>query len=113
MGMLAGVGFDWVKWKSRHGLRDASTATDEDLKQESLRVGVRGEIYPCWYLRRHGYAFIAKNDEPAPKKDELDLMGFDGDTLAFAELRTRAAAKGKSRFRNRASAKKSARSRSA
>jgi putative endonuclease len=38
--------------------------------------------------------FIAKNYEPAREKGELDLVGFDGDALAFVEVRTRAAAKG-------------------
>jgi Holliday junction resolvase-like predicted endonuclease len=39
--------------------------------------------------------FIAKNYERAREKGELDLVGFDGDTLAFVEVRTRAVAKGK------------------
>jgi putative endonuclease len=95
MRMLARVGYAWVKWKSRYGLRDVAPAADEDRKQESLRVGVRGETYAYWYLRRHGYVFIAKNYEPAREKGELDLVGFDGDTLAFVEVRTRAVTKGK------------------
>ena len=95
MGMLARIGYAWVKWKSRNGLRDSTVATAADRKQESLRVGVRGETYAYWYLRRHGYVFIAKNYEPAREKGELDLVGFDGDTLAFVEVRTRAVAKGK------------------
>ncbi len=95
MGMLARIGYAWVKWKSRHGLRDSAPVAQEDRKQESLRVGVRGETYAYWYLRRHGYVFIAKNYEPAREKGELDLVGFDGDTLAFVEVRTRAVAKGK------------------
>jgi len=95
MGILARMGYAWVKWKSRHGLRDLGPVADEDRKQESLRVGVRGETYAYWYLRRQGYVFIAKNYEPAREKGELDLVGFDGDTLAFVEVRTRAVAKGK------------------
>jgi putative endonuclease len=39
--------------------------------------------------------FIAKNYEPPREKGELDLVGFDGETLAFVEVRTRAAAEGK------------------
>jgi putative endonuclease len=66
-----------------------------DWKQESLRVGVRGKPTLYWYLRRQGYVFIAKNYAPAREKVELDLVGFDGDTLAFVEVRTRAAVKGK------------------
>ena len=95
MGMLARIGFAWVKWKSRYGLRDVVPAADADRKQESLRVGVRGETYAYWYLRRQGYVFIAKNYAPAREKGELDLVGFDGETLAFVEVRTRAVVKGK------------------
>jgi len=95
MGMVARIGYAWVKWKSRYGLRDVAPAAESDWKQESLRVGVRGETYAYWYLRRQGYVFIARNYEPARLKGELDLVGFDGDTLAFVEVRTRAVAKGK------------------
>jgi len=95
MAMLARIGYAWVKWKSRYGLRDVAPAAESDWKQESLRVGVRGETYAYWYLRRQGYVFIARNYEPARLKGELDLVGFDGDTLAFVEVRTRAVAKGK------------------
>jgi putative endonuclease len=95
MGMLARIGYAWVKWKSRYGLRDVAPGAESDPKQESLRVGVRGETYAYWYLRRLGYVFIARNYEPARQKGELDLVGFDGDTLAFVEVRTRAVARGK------------------
>jgi putative endonuclease len=92
--MLARAGFAWVRWKSRRGLRDDARQQD-DYKQQSLRVGVRGETYAYWYLRRQGYVFIARNYEPAREKGELDLVGFDGDTLAFVEVRTRALVKGR------------------
>lgn len=95
MGMLARIGFAWVKWRSRYGLRDATRATQDDWKQEALRVGVRGETYAYWYLRWQGYVFIARNYAPARDKGELDLVGFDGDTLAFVEVRTRAVAQGR------------------
>jgi len=94
MSMLARAGFAWVRWKSRRGLRDDARQQD-DYKQQSLRVGVRGETYAYWYLRRQGYVFIARNYEPAREKGELDLVGFDGDTLAFVEVRTRALVKGR------------------
>jgi len=100
MGMLTRIGYAWVKWKSRYGLREVAPATEDDWKQESRRVGVRGETYAYWYLRRHGYVFIAKNYEPAREKGELDLVGFDGDTLAFVEVRTRAMRKGRLHCRN-------------
>ena len=44
-GLLARIGFAWVKWKSRHGLRVAEGATAQAKKQEALQIGVRGETY--------------------------------------------------------------------
>ena len=95
MGMLARIGFAWVRWKSRYGLRDDGGDSRDGHKHEDLRVGVRGETYAYWFLRRQGYVFIARNYEPAREKGELDLVGFDGDTLAFVEVRTRALVKGR------------------
>jgi putative endonuclease len=91
--LIARIGFAWVKWKSRHGLRDAEGATPQVKKQEALQIGVRGETYAYWYLRRLGYIFIARNYEPSYAKGELDLIGYDGDTLAIVEVRTRFAVK--------------------
>jgi len=95
MGLLARAGFAWVKWKSRRGLREDAAILTQDAKHVALLIGVRGETYAYWYLRRQGYVFIARNYEPACEKGELDLVGFDGDTLAFVEVRTRALAKGR------------------
>ena len=82
-----------MKWKSRHGLRGTDEATAQAKKQEALQIGVRGETYAYWYLRRLGYIFIARNYMPSRAKGELDLIGFDGDTLAVVEVRTRLADK--------------------
>lgn len=54
---------------------------------------MRGETY--WHLRRLGYIFIARNYAPSRAKGETDLIGFDGDTLVFVEVRTRAKEEGK------------------
>jgi putative endonuclease len=93
--MLGRIGFPLVQWKSRHGLSDPAASTPEEQKLEALQTGVRGETYAYWYLRRLGYIFIARNYMPEHAKGELDLVGFDGDTLAFVEVRTRLAVKGK------------------
>ena len=93
--MLGRIGFALVQWKSRHGLSAAAASTPEEQKLEALQTGVRGETYAYWYLRRLGYIFIARNYMPEHAKGELDLIGFDGDTLAFVEVRTRLAVKGK------------------
>ena len=93
--MLGRIGFALVQWKSRHGLCDPASSTPEGQKLEALQIGVRGETYAYWYLRRLGYVFIARNYMPAHAKGELDLIGFDRDTLAFVEVRTRLAVKGR------------------
>jgi putative endonuclease len=64
-------------------------------KHEALQTGVRGEAYAYWYLRRLGYIFVARNFTPSRAKGELDLIGYDGDTLAIVEVRTRLAEPGK------------------
>jgi putative endonuclease len=42
-------------------------------------------------LRRHGYVFVARNYVPRGAKGEIDLVGYDGETLAFVEVRARTA----------------------
>ncbi|MGC0778474.1 MAG: YraN family protein [Candidatus Acidiferrum sp.] len=98
--MLARIGFAIVQWKARYGLQDSSQAADAEAgataeRLAAQRTGTRGETYAYWYLRRLGYIFIARNYAPARAKGEIDLIGFDGETLAFVEVRTRLAVKGK------------------
>ena len=92
MPLLAHLGYQIVRWQSRRGLQESSAPTK---KLTALRTGVRGETYAYWYLRHLGYVFIAKNYMPARDKGEIDLIGFDDDTLAFVEVRTRRATKEK------------------
>jgi putative endonuclease len=91
--LIARIGFAWVRWQSRQGLRDSGAATESANKHEALQLGVRGETYAYWYLRRLGYIFIARNYMPSRAKGELDLIGYDGETLAIVEVRTRRAHK--------------------
>jgi putative endonuclease len=95
LGLVARIGFAVVRWKSRHGLRDGDESTTAAKKHGALQTGVRGEPYTYWSLRRLGYIFIARNYMPSRAKGDLDLVGFDGDTLAIVEVRTRLAEKDK------------------
>ena len=56
---------------------------------ERCRTGVQGETYAYWYLRRHGYVMIARNFTYRGMKGEIDLVGYDGATVAFVEVKTR------------------------
>src|SRR5882724_5826367 len=86
--------FQLVHWAARKGLRDDREISPEQRKHAARRTGVRGETYAYWYLRRHGYVFVARNYMPNGVKGEIDLIGYDGETLAFVEVRTRTVREG-------------------
>jgi putative endonuclease len=85
--------FGLVDWAARKGLTDSSApSAPETAKQRARRTGVRGETYAYWYLRRQGYVMIARNFTYRGMKGEIDLVGYDGKTVAFVEVKTRTAA---------------------
>jgi putative endonuclease len=53
-----------------------------------LRTGQWGEAVAERFLRRHGFRVLARRWRH--KKDELDLVVREGDTLVFVEVKTRA-----------------------
>jgi putative endonuclease len=87
--LIARAGFAMIKWHSRDGLCSSTEDGPDASKERSKRLGVSGELYAYWYLRRLGYIFIARNYSPLRAKGELDLVGFDGGTLVIVEVRTR------------------------
>jgi len=70
MPLISHAIFQIVHWAARKGLRDDhDDAFNQDdavtqRKHAARRAGVRGETYAYWYLRRHGYFFIARNYTP-------------------------------------------------
>jgi putative endonuclease len=68
---------------------DLVAESREASKLQGRRTGIRGETYGYWYLRRHGYVFVARNYRPRGAKGKIDLVGYNGDTLALVEVRTR------------------------
>ena len=89
MALFSRLIFQIVRWKARRGLREDQAASPGDERQVARQTGIRGETYAYWYLRRHGYVFVARNYSPRTAKGELDLVGYDGATLAFVEVRAR------------------------
>jgi putative endonuclease len=81
--------FQAVHWAARRGLREEDGPSSKARKDAARRTGVRGETYAYWYLRRRGYVFVARNYMPRGTKGEIDLVGYDGPTLVFVEVRTR------------------------
>lgn len=98
--MLARLMFAFVNFGARKGLADP--AGGETTKERARRTGIRGETYAYWYLRRHGYVLLARNYRSPGIKGEIDMVGYDGDVLAFVEVKTRAAANEKDPSRTQA-----------
>jgi putative endonuclease len=95
MQILSRAMFGLVDWAARKGLSDSpAPPSRETAKQRARRTGVRGETYAYWYLRRQGYVMIARNFTYRGMKGEIDLVGYDGATVAFVEVKTRTTMEG-------------------
>lgn len=87
MALVSRAVFGVVRLASRYGL--AAAKADESGKERARRRGIAGETYAYWYLRRHGYVFVARNYRVSGDKAEIDLVGYDNGVLAFVEVKTR------------------------
>ncbi len=63
----------------------------ESPKPEHLLTGERGEEHAFFYLRSLGYTIVARRWVSARVKGDLDLVGWDSDTLVVFEVKTRTA----------------------
>jgi putative endonuclease len=61
----------------------------KDSGPQHLHTGRRGEEAAYFHLRKHGYVIIARNYRSPRSRSELDLVGWDGATLCFIEVKTR------------------------
>lgn len=59
------------------------------LRPKHLVVGHQGEADAYFYLKRLGYRFVAANFRAPHDRGEIDLIGWDGGTLCFIEVKTR------------------------
>ena len=98
MRLVARVMFGFVNFAARNGLAAAAPAgrpqaapaeSPSGKKLRARSTGIRGETYAYWYLRRHGYVFLARNYTAPGLKGEIDLVGYDGPDLVFVEVKTR------------------------
>jgi putative endonuclease len=58
-------------------------------KPDHLVLGELGEAEAFFYLQREGYRMVATNFRAPHDRGEIDLIGWDGDTLYFVEVKTR------------------------
>jgi putative endonuclease len=54
-----------------------------------LQRGRRGEDHAYFYLRKLGYTIVARNFRSPHQNGEIDLIGWEGNTLCFIEVKTR------------------------
>lgn len=91
--VLSRLMFAVLRFRARRGLAQRAPADRQispvAVKQFARGTGIRGETYAYWYLRRHGYIPIARNFMVPGVKGEIDIVGYDGATLAFVEVKTR------------------------
>ena len=81
--------FGLVEWAARNGFAPEPAAPGDRPRQSRHLMGIRGETFAYWYLRRAGYVMVGRNFRAPGLKGEIDLIGFDGDVLAFIEVKTR------------------------
>lgn len=54
-----------------------------------LTTGARGEEEAYFHLRKLGYTMVARNFRSPRRRGEIDLIGYEKDTLCFIEVKTR------------------------
>ncbi|HVW77217.1 MAG TPA: YraN family protein [Alloacidobacterium sp.] len=69
----------FIGWADRH--RPPETT--------HLATGRRGELAAFFYLRQQGYVVISRGWKSSRLRGDIDLIGFDGDTICFIEVKTR------------------------
>ncbi len=55
-----------------------------------LKTGLRGEEEAFFHLRQHGYVVVARRWRTPKLPGDVDLIAWEGDTLCFIEVKTRA-----------------------
>ena len=56
---------------------------------EHLRTGDAGEERAYFHLRKLGYVMVARKFRSARARGDIDLIGWEDDTLCFIEVKTR------------------------
>ena len=92
MSLFARLIYSALVWKERQrALRGEAAAQPSKAGERAahLVTGERGETLAYWYLRQAGYTIVARNRRARSGAGEVDLIGWDGSTLAFVEVKSR------------------------
>lgn len=69
--------------------RQAERKPSAFRRADHLTTGLRGEDAAYFHLRRLGYIIVARRWRNARLRGDVDLIGWDGETLCFVEVKTR------------------------
>lgn len=61
------------------------------VRTEAQAAGLAGEQAAYFFLRREGFTVVARRWRHSMLRGEVDLIAWEGDTLAFIEVKTRSA----------------------
>ena len=70
-------------------LRDRAARKRVSPEASHLRIGRRGELEALFYLRNLGYTLAERRWRTRSLRGDIDLIAWDGGTLAFIEVKTR------------------------
>jgi putative endonuclease len=85
---MRGHVLQWVL-RSLDGAAEALPWRRGRLGARHLRTGRRGEDDAYFWLRRQGYVMVARNWRSPRRRGEVDLIGWEAETLCFIEVKTR------------------------
>ena len=90
MRLLARLMYRVLARKERQRAQRAALLHQEERGESEISdLGGRGENLAYWYLRQAGYTVVARNWRARSGAGELDLVGWDGPTLVFVEVKAR------------------------
>ena len=91
MGWLGQKRIDWLE-RTLDGLSRVSRPRNgEDTRPAHLLTGIDGERAAFFYLRRKGYAVVARRWSAGNLPGDIDLIAWHGQMLCFVEVKTRTA----------------------
>lgn len=78
----------WTLKSKTHKSKDSGSSAKKP-RAKHLVVGERGEQLAYFFLRRNGFQIVARRWRSHSAPGDLDLVAWEGETLAILEVKTR------------------------